>query len=82
LTENFANGIDLISFSIKSTGSEANDWVVISSTFNISDLVAYKSPSFNPDNLLVDLDEPTYEPLLEGPHLPPLPTTAVSLTSE
>ena len=31
----------------------------ISPTFNISDLVAYKVSPFNPDNLLVDLDEPT-----------------------
>jgi len=31
----------------------------ISLTFNISDLVAYKGPPFNPDNSLVDLDEPT-----------------------
>ena len=39
----------------------------ISSTFNISDLVAYKSPLCNPDNSLVDLDEPTPEPFFEGP---------------
>ena len=31
----------------------------ISSTFNISDLAANKSPPFNPDNSLVDLNEPT-----------------------
>ena len=30
-----------------------------SSTFTISDLVTYKGPPFNPDNALVDLDEPT-----------------------
>jgi len=30
----------------------------ISSTFNISELVAYKGSLFNPDNPLVDLDEP------------------------
>jgi len=47
----------------------------ISSTFNISDLVAYKSLPFNTDNPLVDLDEPSPEPLFEGPHFPPLPTT-------
>jgi len=49
----------------------------ISSTFNISDLVAYKGPPFNPDNPLVDLDGPTQEPFFEGPHLPLLPTTLV-----
>jgi len=38
----------------------------ISSTFNILELVAYKSP-FNPDNLLVDLDEPILEPFFEDP---------------
>jgi len=47
----------------------------ISSTFNISNLVAYKGPPFNPSNTLVDLDEPTPEFLFEGPHFPPLPTT-------
>ena len=31
----------------------------ISSTLNISDLIAYKCPPFNPDNSLVGLDEPT-----------------------
>jgi len=54
----------------------------ISSTFNISDLVAYKDPSFNPDNPLVDLDEPTHELFFEGPHLPPLPTTHVLFAAE
>jgi len=39
----------------------------IRSIFNISDLVAYKSPLCNPDNSLVDLDEPTPEPFFEGP---------------
>jgi len=39
-------------------------------TFNISDLVAYEGPPFNPDNPLVDLDEPTPEPLFEGPTFP------------
>jgi len=47
----------------------------INSTFNISDLIAYKGPLFNPDNSLVDLDEPTPEPLFEGLHFSPLPTT-------
>jgi len=51
-------------------------------TFNISDLVAYKGHLFNPDNPLVDLDEPTPKPLLERPHLPPLPTPTVLLTLE
>jgi len=46
----------------------------ISLTFNISDLVAYKDPPFNPDNPLMDLDEPTPEPLFEGLHFLPLPT--------
>jgi len=54
----------------------------ISSTFNISDLVAYKDPPFNPDNSLVDLDEPTPGPLFEGPHFPPLPTTIDPFTTE
>ena len=54
----------------------------ISSTFNISDLVAYKDPPFNPDNTLVDLDEPILEPLIEGPHFPPLPTTIDLFTAE
>ena len=43
----------------------------ISSTFNISDFVVYKGHPFNPDNPLVNLDEPTPEPLFEGPHFPP-----------
>jgi len=30
----------------------------------------------------VDLDEPTHEPFFEGPHLPPLPTTAVTFAAE
>ena len=51
----------------------------ISLTFNILDLVAYKDPSFNPDNPLVDLDEPTPELLFEGPHFSLLPTTNVPL---
>ena len=46
----------------------------ISSIFNIPDLVVYKGPPFNPDNLLVDLDEPTPEPLFERTHFSPLPT--------
>jgi len=46
----------------------------ISSTFNISDLVAYKGSPFNPDNLLVNLDEPTPELLFDGLHFFPLPT--------
>ena len=41
----------------------------ISLTFNISDLVAYKDPLFNPDNPHVDLYESTPEPFFEGPHL-------------
>ena len=49
---------------------------------NISDLVAYKGPPFNPDNSLVDLDEPTPESLFERPHFPPLPTTIDSFTAE
>ena len=54
----------------------------INSTFNISDLVAYKGPHFNHDNPLVDLDEPTPEPLFEGPHFLPLPTTIDPFTVE
>jgi len=54
----------------------------ISSTFNISDLVAYKGPPFNLDNLLVDLDEPTPEPLFEGPHFSLLPTINDPFTAE
>jgi len=54
----------------------------ISSTFNISDLVAYKCPFFNPDNLLVNLDEPIHEPFFEGLHLPPLPTTLIPFAAE
>ena len=50
--------------------------------FNISDLVAYKCPPFNPNNPLVGLDEPTPEPLFEGSHFPPLPTTIDLLTAE
>ena len=42
----------------------------ISSTFNISDFVVYKGHPFNPDNPLVNLDEPTPEPLFERHHLP------------
>jgi len=34
-----------------------------SSTFNIPDLVAYNVPPFNPNNPLVNLDEPTPKPL-------------------
>jgi len=54
----------------------------ISSTFNISDLVAYKGLPFIPDNQLVDLDEPTLKPFFEGPHLPPLTTTHVSFAAK
>ena len=54
----------------------------ISSTFNISDLVDYKGPLFNPDNPLVDLDKPTPKSLFEGPHFPLLPTTNVLFTAE
>ena len=54
----------------------------ISSTFNISDLVAYKDPPLNPDNPLVNFDEPTPEPLFEGPQLPPLPNTNVPVIAE
>jgi len=54
----------------------------ISSTFNITNLVAYKGPPFNPDNLLVDLDKPTPELLFEEPHFPPLSTTNDSFTAE
>jgi len=54
----------------------------ISLTFNISNLVAYKGPPFNPNNLLVDLDEPTSVLFFEGPHLSPLPTTHVLFTEE
>jgi len=36
----------------------------ITSTFNISDLVAYKCSFFNPDNPLMNLDEPNPEPYL------------------
>ena len=50
-------------------------------TFNISDLMANKGP-FNPDNPLVDLDEPTPELLFEGPHFPLLPTTNVPFTAK
>ena len=38
--------------------------------FNISDLVAYKSLPFNPNNPLMNLDEPTLESFFEGPHFP------------
>jgi len=54
----------------------------ISSTFNISDLVAYKCPLFNTDNSLVDLDEHISKPLFEGSHFPLLSTTNVSFTAE
>ena len=54
----------------------------ISSTFNISDLVAYKSPHFNLDNSLVDLDEPTHEPFFEESHLPPLLATSITFAAE
>jgi len=49
----------------------------ISSTFNISYLVAYRGYPFNSDNPLVDLDERTHEHFFEGPHFPPLFTTPV-----
>jgi len=39
----------------------------IRSTFNILDLVAYKDP-FNPDNLLVNLDEPAQSLYLRDPN--------------
>ena len=42
----------------------------ISSTFNISDLVAYKGPPFIPDNSLVDLDEPIPSLYLRDPTFP------------
>jgi len=45
-------------------------------------LVAYKSPPFNPDNPLVDLDERIPEPLFKGPHFHPLPTTIDPFTAE
>jgi len=45
-------------------------------------LVAYKGPFFNPDNLFVDLDELTLEPLFEVTHFPPLPTTLDPFTAE
>ena len=54
----------------------------INSTFNVSDLVAYKRPPFNPDNLLVDLNEPIPEPFFERSHLPPLPTISVPFAAE
>jgi len=54
----------------------------ISSTFNISDLVVYKYPPFNPDNLFVDLDEPIPELLFEGPQLSPLLTTHAPFTTD
>ena len=54
----------------------------ISSTFNISDLVAYKGSPFNPDNLLVDLNEATPSLFFEGLHLLPLPTMHVSFTAK
>jgi len=40
----------------------------ISSTFNIEDLVDYKGPDFNPNNLLDD--EPSLEPISERHSLP------------
>jgi len=39
----------------------------ISLTFNISDLVSYKGPPFNPNNSLVDLDEPLPSLYLRDP---------------
>jgi len=39
----------------------------ISSTVNISDLVASKGHPFNRDNSLVDPDKPTHEPFLRDP---------------
>jgi len=39
----------------------------ISSTFNISGLETYKGPLFNPDNPLMDLDEPTPSLYLRDP---------------
>ena len=43
----------------------------ISSTFNIEDLLNYKSSDFNPNNLLVD--KPSPKPIYESPSLPPFP---------
>jgi len=45
-------------------------------------LVAYKASPFNPDNPLMDLDEPIPEPLFEGFHFPLLLTTIDPFTIE
>ncbi|XP_072962671.1 uncharacterized protein [Typha angustifolia] len=52
----------------------------ISSTFNIEDLVAYKSPDFTPDNPLDT--KPTYELVYERPSLPPLPNIPPNTVDE
>ena len=54
----------------------------ISSTFNISDLVTYKGPPFNPDNPLVNLNKPTPKTLFEGPNFSLPPTTNDPFTAE
>jgi len=54
----------------------------ISLTFNISDFVAYKGSPFNPDNPLVDFDEPTAKPIFERSHFCPMPITIYSFTTE
>jgi len=54
----------------------------ISLTFNISNLIAYKGPPFNPDNSLVNLDEFTPKSFFERPYLPPLSTTSVPFAVE
>ena len=45
-------------------------------------MVAYKGPPFNPDNSLINFDEPTHELLFEGSHFLPLPTTFDPFTIE
>jgi len=54
----------------------------ISLTFNISNLIAYKGPPFNPDNSLVDLVEFTPKSFFERPYLPTLFTTFVPFAVE
>ena len=54
----------------------------ISLTFNISNLVTYKGPPFNPNNPLVNLNKPTPKTLFEGPHFFPPPTTNDPFTAE